>query len=57
MAGTGEFASVPEACNATIRETETIMPRTAESEIYANGYDTYRALYPALRPIYTKIAG
>jgi xylulokinase len=57
MVGTGEFATVPEACFATIRESEATLPRTAESEIYANGYDTYRALYPALRPIYTKIAG
>jgi xylulokinase len=57
LVGTGEFGSVPEACAATIRETEAITPRIAESEIYANGYDTYRALYPALRPIYTKIAG
>jgi xylulokinase len=57
MVGTGEFGSVPEACSATIRESEATLPRAAESEIYANGYDTYRALYPALRPIYTKIAG
>ena len=56
MVGTGEFASVPEACRATIRETDSVMPRAAESQIYAEGYETYRTLYPALRPIFTRIA-
>jgi len=55
MVGTGEFSTVPEACAATIREAESVMPRTAESKIYAKGYETYRALYPALRPIYGRI--
>ena len=49
MTGTGEFASVPEACAATIREAESINPQEAESVVYAEGYRTYRALYPALK--------
>jgi len=57
MAGTGEFATVPEACAATIRETESVMPRASESKTYEDGYETWRALYPALRPIYGRIAG
>jgi xylulokinase len=52
MVGTGEFASVPEACRATIREAESVMPRAAESQIYAEGHQTYQSLYPALRPIF-----
>jgi xylulokinase len=56
MVGTGEFATVPEACAATIRETESVMPRASESKTYAEGYETWRALYPALRPIYARIA-
>jgi xylulokinase len=52
MVGTGEFATVPEACRATIREAETVMPRAAEAQVYAEGYETYRSLYPALRPIF-----
>jgi xylulokinase len=55
MVGTGEFSTVPEACSATIREAESVMPRTEESKIYATGYETYQALYPALRPIYGRI--
>jgi len=57
MVGTGEFATVPEACAATIREADSVTPRNAESKTYAEGYETYQALYPALRPIYTRIAG
>ncbi|HEX4135256.1 MAG TPA: xylulokinase [Bryobacteraceae bacterium] len=56
MVGTGEFSTVPEACSAAIRETESVMPRQAESGIYADGYETWLALYPALRPIYSRIA-
>jgi xylulokinase len=52
MVGTGEFSTVPEACKATISEADSVMPRAAESQTYASGYETYRALYPALRPIF-----
>ena len=51
MTGTGEFASVPEACAATIREAESINPREAELAIYGEAYRTYRALYPALKSV------
>jgi xylulokinase len=55
LVGTGQFSTVPEACNATIREAESAMPRAAESQTYASGYETYRALYPALRPIFQSL--
>jgi xylulokinase len=55
MVGTGEFDTVPEACRATIRETDCVQPRTAESKAYAAGYETYRALYPALEPLYGRM--
>jgi xylulokinase len=55
MVGTGEFATVPEACGATIREAESLTPRPAEASQYALAYETYRALYPALRPIFGMI--
>jgi xylulokinase len=56
MVGTGEFSSVEEACSAVIRETESLEPRQQDSQIYAKGHATYKALYPALRPIYSLIA-
>jgi xylulokinase len=56
MVGTGEFSSVPEACRATIAETESLEPRSAESKTYAAGYEIWRSLYPALKPAFTQIA-
>ncbi|MEI9812455.1 MAG: xylulokinase [Acidobacteriota bacterium] len=50
--GTGAFASVPEACKATIHVAETIAPRAAEARVYADAYPTYKALYPALRNLF-----
>src|SRR5689334_21302713 len=56
MVGTGEFASVPEACAATIREADSVEPRRGERELYEQWYSVYRALYPALRPLYSRMA-
>jgi xylulokinase len=55
MVGTGEYASVPEACAATIREADSVEPRAAEAALYARAHDVYRALYPALRPIFGRM--
>jgi len=55
MVGTGEFASVPEACAATIREADSVRPRLSESAVYAKGHEIYRALYPALRPVFARM--
>jgi xylulokinase len=54
--GTGEFASVPEACRAVIRERESLTPRPREAALYAQAHPTYRALYPALRSVFTQSA-
>ena len=56
MTGTGEFSSVPEACDATIRESDCVLPRPAETALYAKAHEVYRALYPALAPLYERIA-
>lgn len=52
MVGTGQFASVPEACRSVIRECEVIEPRRAQAEFYTEAHKMYAALYPALRPIF-----
>src|SRR5262249_6030171 len=44
MVGTGEYGSVAEACAATIREADSLTPRPAEREVYAQAHVTYRAL-------------
>jgi len=57
LVGTGEFGSVPEVCRNAIRETESVSPRPAESAYYNKAHDVYQALYPALKPIFGRIAG
>ena len=52
MVGTGAFASVEEACRATIREVESIEPRPIESARYQKLQRVFQAIYPALKPIY-----
>ncbi|HCC58721.1 MAG TPA: xylulokinase [Solibacterales bacterium] len=52
MAGTG-YASVPEVCGAVIREEASLDPQP--SEAYQKGYQVYRALYPALKPLFSKM--
>jgi xylulokinase len=47
--GTGEFASVPEACKAAIRVTETLKPKKASTQLYDGLYPTYQSLYQSLR--------
>jgi xylulokinase len=51
MAGTGEYASVPEVCAAVIRENDSLLPRPAEAAVYRAGHQIYRSLYPALRAV------
>jgi xylulokinase len=57
LVGTGAYASVTEACRATIRETDSVSPRAATAEFYSRAHRVYQALYPVLKPIYGQIAG
>ncbi len=52
MAGTGAYGSVPEVCGAVIREVDKVEPR---EEGYAARYQTYRDLYPALKPLFHRM--
>lgn len=55
MVGTDAYGSVPEACAATIRETESLTPRSAESEAYAKSYRVFTSLYPALKSVFREM--
>jgi xylulokinase len=55
LAGSGEYASVPELCRAAIRETDSVAPRAADTGLYAKGHLIYQSLYPALRPMYAQV--
>ncbi len=54
--GTGQFASVPEACAATIRLVDRIEPQGAQQRIYDEHYGIYRSLYGALKPAFGALA-
>jgi xylulokinase len=50
----GVYASVQQACEATVHVVERTEPRAETERVYAQAYETYKALYPALRPIISK---
>lgn len=56
LAGTGAYASVPEVCRGAIRETNSISAEPHDAAFYEKGHQVYQALYPALKPIYSRIA-
>ena len=56
MVGTGAYASVPEACNATIQVIEEIAPDDEKMERYNRVYEEYQRLYPALRHEFERLA-
>jgi hypothetical protein len=47
---------VTEVCRNAIRETESVSPRLAEAAYYAQAHGVFKALYPALKPIFGRIA-
>jgi xylulokinase len=55
--GTGAYASVPEACRATISITNRRQPDKSAVGIYEAGYAFYRSLYPALQERFRELEG
>jgi xylulokinase len=54
--GTGIYANVTEACDATIREVERIRPDDSLRSAYDEAYGHYRAAYKALKPLFHEMA-
>jgi xylulokinase len=54
--GTGAFATVPEACDATIRLAERTAVDPAAKGFYDRGYSIYRKLYLDLRESFKSIS-
>ena len=50
--GSGVWASVHEACDATVRVLTTTLPQPGVVERYQRIYPLYRSLYPALKPTF-----
>ncbi len=55
LVGTGRYASVPDVCRTAVREVDSVSPDPAAAETYRRGHNMYRALYPALRPLYAEM--
>lgn len=56
LVGIGDYASVPEACDATIQVTETCAVDPAARALYDRGYAIYRKLYLDLRESFRSIS-
>lgn len=54
--GTGAYPSVPEACAALVRPGEEARPTPDGIAAYIEQGEVYRALYPALRPVFAAAA-
>ena len=50
----GLYPSVQQACEATVRVIERTGPRPEVERVYAQAYETYKALYPALKPLISR---
>jgi len=50
--GAGAFESVARAADAIVKVVSTTKPMAEQTKRYADYYETYRALYPALKDVY-----
>ncbi len=49
----GIYESISQACETTVRVVDRTEPHPELAQIYASAYGKYRALYPALKPIFS----
>ncbi len=54
--GTGVWNSVPQACDAIIREVERLEPDAPMAKRYAKSYRQYKRLYPTLKDEFPRMA-
>lgn len=47
----GVYASISQACEATVRVVESTTPGPEHARVYTSLYEEFRSLYPALKPI------
>ncbi len=55
--GTGVYRTVAEACEKTIKVTETLKPNPERVKTYDKFYRLYRSLYPTLKKKFDEISG
>ena len=56
MVGSGQYASVEEACRAVVREQDRVEPDPQQAEQYEKRYQVFRDLYPALKDFFPKMS-
>ncbi len=56
LTGTRVYSSVPEVCNAVIREVDSVSPQPDAAQVYAASHPVYKSLYPALQAFYGQSA-
>jgi xylulokinase len=56
MVGAGMYTSVPEACDAIIRNVTSQEPVAENSEIYNRYHEIYKQLYTALKPQFNNVS-
>jgi len=55
--GTGVYDDEQDARNHVYRPGAIFQPNPERTEFYARGFDLYRQIYPALKPLNDKLAG
>src|SRR6266516_3248250 len=50
----GVYPSFQDACEKTVHVTQRTVPNGEAAPAYARAYETYRALYPALKPVISR---
>jgi xylulokinase len=55
-AGTGVYASVPEACSVAVKTKDTASADAERHAKYEAVYEIYRSLYPSLRDHYKSLS-
>lgn len=56
MTATGAYASVPEACDATIKPVAEVTPNRAHASVYDDWFGEYQQAYAALKPGFGRAA-
>ena len=55
MVGAGDLASVREAAEECFAVKETVRPDQALTALYAERYEKYRRIYPAVKELYKNL--
>ncbi|MCK5129340.1 MAG: xylulokinase [Clostridiales bacterium] len=54
--GVGVYSSVPEACDATIKQVSKLSPILENAKVYEKYYEVYKGLYPSLKTHYKAVS-